>query len=210
MPWWAWLLTIALSVLLFFGLLLMLLPLRISGCYLRENKTDRLDLRLKWGIFGLNYEQRVDDGGAGTGRLHLLIGRFSPAGFPLKGLLPEIGEGGAWWERLLHRGERTRFLGVFRQARPLLKKITWSRFDLELSWGWGDPAWTALAAGGVWAAGGVITGLLHQYFSVAARPRVEVLPLWSPAGLRLSWQGELSLSLHSGLQLWRLTKIEEV
>ncbi len=206
MPWWAWLLSVVLSVLLLLGLALQLMKLRIFGRYLRENKTDQLRLQLKLGFLALCYEQGEDEQGEKRSRIYPLIGRLLPAGFLQRELPSGEEQGAGWWKSLLHRESRSSMHQTIGQVGPLLKEITWSRFDLELSWGWGEPAWTGLAAGGIWAAGGMITGLLHQYFTVAARPRVKVLPLWSPAGLRMSWEGELSLSLYSCLKFWRAIK----
>lgn len=206
MPWWVWLLSILLTALLLTGLVLTRATLRIFGRYLREDKTDQLRLQLRLGLIGFCYEYGEDEKGAKKSRLYLLIGRLLPAGFLQKEFSPKGQGGGAWWKGFLDRSSRPRLVEAIRQMRPLLKEVTWSRFDLELSWGWGDPAWTALAAGSVWAAGGGITGLLYQYFSVAARPQLKVLPLWSPAGMRLCWEGELHLSLYSCLKFWRMIK----
>lgn len=206
MSWWAWLLSIALISLLLLGLVL-LLPLRIFVRYLRENRTDQISLRLKLGFFGLRCELLKSAAGEKRISGYLLAGRIKiPAGFLPKVFGPDKKEGRAWWETLSDKGDFAVFLKAGRQARSLLKTVTWSHFDLELSWGWDDPAWTGLAAGGAWALGSILIGLLHEYFLVAARPRFRVLPVWGPAGLRLRWEGEVLLSLYCYLKLWRVVK----
>jgi len=210
MAWWAWLLSITLVILLLLGLLL-LLPLRIFVRYLRENKTDQISLRLKWGFFGLLYEQwRSAAGEKGLSWYLLAGGSKIPAGFLQK--MPGLNkkQKRSWWEKIFERGNLAGFMKTARQAGPLLKKVTWSHFDLELSWGWDDPAWTGLAAGGAWALGGILVGLLYEHFSVAARPQFQVLPAWSPAETRLQWEGEVVLSLYCGLKLWTCSKKKEV
>ncbi|NLA26462.1 MAG: DUF2953 domain-containing protein [Firmicutes bacterium] len=111
-----------------------------------------------------------------------------------------------WRSDLLDPQNIEGLLSLRRQAGPLLKKVIWSHFDLELSFGWDDPALTGLAAGGCWALGGALAGLLQEYFSMTARPRLQIKPLFAPAELRLRWEGEAALALYRWLWLWHIVK----
>lgn len=212
MAWWACLLSVAVIFLLLLGLIL-LLPLRIFVCYLRENKKDQISLRLKLGWLLLRFELWKSAAGAKGHSWHLLAGRITiPAGF-LQKIAGKIEQPGldkkqkrSWWKNLPGPGDFAKILTVRRQARSLLKKVTWSHFDLELSWGWDDPALTGLAAGGAWALGGILIGLLYEYFSVATRPRFQVAPVFGPVEPRLRWEGEVVLSLYRWLRLWYVFK----
>lgn len=208
MPWWPRLLPLVLLVLLPGAVLLM--PLRIFVRYLRENRTDHISLQLKLGPVGICFEQRDNASGERRVTRCLLVGRIRPAGFRQRALEPEPGSGGEGvLGKIFLPGGLAGFLKAGRRLRGLLKKVTWSRFELEFAWGGDDPAWTALAAGAAWTLGGTVIGLLYRYFSVTARPRISVLPAWEPAGLRLRWEGEASLSVYNCLQLWRVIKKQE-
>ncbi len=212
MAWWAWLLSTGSILLLLIGLIL-LLPLRIFVRYLRENKKDQISLRIKLGLLVLRLElwkRAAADKNftwyLAAGRIKIpaallqkIAGRMERPGFRGKQAEP-------WWRDIFDLKNSVEVLAVRRQARSLLKKITWSHFDLEVSWGWDDPALTGLAAGGCWALGGIVTGLLQEYFSVTARPRFQVRPLFRPAELRLRWEGEAALSLYRWLRLWYVVK----
>ena len=200
MPWWAWLLFLLIFLMTLTGLIL-LLPLRIFVRYVRENKKDHISLRVRLGVLPF-LELWNKDSGEGSSAWHLKAGRLRiPAALWQKAL-----PGQANWNSILDMLKAAVVLAVCRQCRSLLKKITLSRFDLELSWGWDDPALTGLAAGGCWAVGGMIAGLLQEYFSVAARPRLQLLPLFRPAELRLRWEGEVKLSLYCCFRLWVMAK----
>lgn len=204
MAWWEYLLGIATVLLLLPGAAL-LLPLRIFALYLREDRTDHLSLRLRIGFLRLRCELKD-----GEGKVEIsgppLVRRILSADLLPRRPLPGPGGGKGRWAALRERGRRHGSRGAGPQLRPLLKRVTWSHFDLELSWGLGDPAWTALSVGGGWALGSLLPALLQRYFSMATRPRLRIVPAWSPAGLRLRWEGEVSLSLYSGLKLWRVFK----
>lgn len=211
MAWWAWLLIAGSALLLLTGALLLLLPLRIFVRYLREDNRDHLSLRLKLGFIVLERDQRPA-GPAGSGvRWRLLAGRFSAAAATLQKME-------ARWARmsLLGRRVQERFLKRFRRAdlagdrtrrgeiRWALKKITWSRFNLEIAWGSGDPALTAIAAGGCWSLLGLLAGELQRRFTVTVKPRLKVKPLFRRSALRVLWEGEAALSLYRWLKLWQL------
>lgn len=211
MAWWAWLLLISFILLLLTGLIL-LLPLRIFVRYLRENKKDQISLRIKLGFSVLRLEilKRAADENF---TWHLKVGRIRiPAAFlkKLASIIEKPGPAGCQAEK--SRGndldilKAAGLLTVCRQARPLLKKVTLSHFDLELSWGWDDPALTGLAAGGCWAFGGILTGLLQELFSVTAKPRLRLVPLFRPAELRLHLEGEAGFSLFWFLKLRHVVK----
>ncbi len=212
MAWWAWLLLISFILLLLTGLIL-LLPLRIFVRYLRENKKDQISLRIKLGFLALSLEmwKRADVDEKST--WHLKAGRIKVPAALLQKMAGKMRkpvitsrQAGYWWRDVLDISKAVEVITVRRQARSLLKKVTWSHFDLEVSWGWDDPALTGLAAGGCWAFGGLLTGLLQEYFSVTNRPRFQVRPLFRPAELRLRWEGEVTLSLYSWLRLWHVVK----
>lgn len=203
MAWWAWLLLIA-SALLLPAALLLLLPLRIFVRYLRENRKDQISLRVKLGFLVLRLHLWKESAADGSFSRHLALGRMAvpPA------LLEKMAGRMKWARGIFDPGKPAGLLALGREAAPLLKMITWSRFVLELSWGWEDPALTGLAAGGCWALGGLAAGLLQEYFSVKTRPRILIRPLFRPAYLELLWEGEAVLSCYRGLVLWsRMKKI---
>ncbi|NLA05201.1 MAG: DUF2953 domain-containing protein [Firmicutes bacterium] len=212
MAWWGRLLLSGFALLLSTGIILML-PLRIFVCYLRENKTAQVTLRLELGFIALVREPSERAAAGGSPAWYLAAGRFRvPAAFmQLNGSkragLPRAG-------RLLQRrlpeppdiSDLAGLLALRRQAGPLLKKITWSHFDLAISWGGSDPALTALAAGSCWSALGALAGLLQVYFTVKEPPRIRVEPQFRSAGLQVRWEGEAALSLYRCLRLWQFFK----
>lgn len=203
MAWWAWLLLI-ISALLLPAALLLLLPLRIFVRYLRENRKDQISLRIKLGFVGLRLHLWRESTAGGSFARHLALGRLA-----LPAALLEKAAGRMGWTRnILDPKKPAGLFALRREAAPLLKRIIWSRFDLELSWGWEDPALTGLAAGGCWALGGILAGLLQEYFSVKTRPQLSIRPLFRPAHLRLRWEGEAALPFYRWLELWyRMKKI---
>ncbi len=203
MAWWAWLLLIVSAILLPAALLL-LLPLRIFVQYLRENKKDQISLRIKLGFLVLRLHLWKRSAADSSFASHLALGWLAVPAAVLEKMARRIE-----WTRGLFDPKKPAGLFTLRQAAaPLLKKIIWSRFELELSWGWDDPAFTGLAAGGCWALGGVLAGLLQEYFSVKTRPQLSIRPLFRPAHLQVRWEGEAALSLYRWLSLWyRMKKI---
>lgn len=213
MNWWLWLLLTALLLVLPVAAAL-LLPLRIFVQYLREDKIDRLSLRIRQGGLQLRLETEPGDiGGSGVrwrlsaGPLGIAAssgrrgeGRRSRNAAALR--LPE-----RWKRELLDLAATVGRMALVRQERAQLKRITLSHFNLELSWGGEDPALTAIAAGGCHALGALLTALLTRYFTLKSRPRFQVEPQFGPAGLRLRWEGEAVLSLYRLLSLRRMLKI---
>lgn len=212
MAWWLPLLLAALFLALPVTAIL-LLPLRINGQYLREDKKDQLGLLIKLGWLQLSLE--LNAGAAGNvfrwrllaGPLRIAVGCKREDGRDKgKGRPPGLLSGQSGRD-LLDLAEAVGTMVLRRRDRSLLKKIAWARFDLELSWGGEDPALTAVAAGGCWAFSAILTGLLLRYFSFKTRPRFQVKPLFRPAALRLRWEGEAVLSLYRLLSLRRMVKI---
>ncbi len=201
MAWWAWLLLAGSGSLLLTGILL-LLPLRIFVRYLRENRKDQISLRLGLGLLCLRLELWKKEAAGSEFTWHLAAGKIRVAPAQLQKMARRM----RWAGDVFHPENMSGLLSLRRQAAPLLKKITWSHFDLELSWGWDDPALTGLAAGGCWALGGILSGLLQEYFSVTARPRFQIRPLFRPAEMRLRWEGEAALALYRWLKLWHIVK----
>lgn len=212
MVWWGRLLLAGCALLFATGVFLML-PLRIFVCYLRENKKDQVRLRLKLGFIALVWEP-AEGAAAGRGPAwHLEAGRLRiPAVFmkATGGKGAGLPRAGRFLQRRLPERPDLRDLAVFLtlhgQARPLLKKVTWSQFDLAISWGGSDPALTALAAGSCWSVLGTLSGLFRLYFTVKAPPRIRVEPQFKSSGLRVCWEGEAALSLYRCLRLWQLFK----
>lgn len=201
MAWWAWLL-LPLSFLFLLSALILLQPLRIFMRYLRENKKDQISLKVKLGFLSLRLELCRGMAAGGRYNWRLTAGKIEmPAG-----LLHRAAGRMEWPRNLLDIKDPLSILTVIRQAGRLMKGITWSHFDLEISWGWDDPALTGLAAGSCWALGGILTGLLHEYFSVAAHPRLQVRPHFGPAEFFLRWEGEAAITLYRWLRLWFMVK----
>lgn len=208
MAWWAGLLLIIAILLLLFGMIL-LLPLRIFITYLRENKKDEIGLRIKLGWLVLRFKLWKTKAGEKKLFWYLAGKRIEIPPVLLEKLIKKTERftlrkqrGKSRWRVFVNRSNSAEITARRRQARSWLKKISWSRFDLEIMWGWDEPALAGLAAGSCWALGGILTGLLHEYFSMAARPRFQVRPLFRPAELRLRWEGEAVLSLYRWFRLW--------
>jgi len=206
MAWWAWLLVLLIFCFLLAALIL-LLPLCIFVHYLRENKKDHISLRVKLGSFPLSMELWQGEAGEGDWTSHLAVGRFRIPAVLLQKVAGLAGfRGKKSGSSLMDLFRAADSLTITRQLRALLKKITLSRLELELTWGWDDPALTGLAAGGLWALLGAIAGLLQEYFSLAAKPRLQVVPLFRSAELRLRCEGEIRLSLYCLLKLRQTVK----
>lgn len=209
---------ILLAVLLLFLaalVILMFLPLRIFVYYLRENKNDRLTFTIK--MLHLGFRLLVSRNSHDEVTLSIKFWRFvfrvpvyrNETGCRkettvkvFKRELSVLPGGKALSRENIGKGRR-----LVKVIRPYLKKIIWQHFVLDVQFGFGDPALTGLAAGGGWAAGGVILGLLQRNFTVKTRPQVNVVPGYYERSFKLRWEGEVTMPLYCWVKLFNMTRI---
>ena len=98
-------------------------------------------------------------------------------------------QGGAFLLRKLNR------------LRPLARKISWSRFMVELSFGTGDPALTGLLTGMSWSAGSFLLALIRRFLRFDSAPKLTITPVFSRSYFRVRWEGEFSLPVYGWLRL---------
>ena len=90
-------------------------------------------------------------------------------------------------------------------------RVRLRRLRLDLAVGTGDPAWTAVAVGALYALLGTGGSLLPAYFRLAGtfRPEIRVVPEYRRAGVRLAAECIAQTSLGhligaTGVALWHL------
>lgn len=87
------------------------------------------------------------------------------------------------------------------RLRPLVKKISWKRFNLEIAFGTGDPALTGMMIGVGWGAWSSLLALAYRYLRFDAAPRLTITPVFGGAYFRVLWEGEFSMPVHGWLRL---------
>jgi hypothetical protein len=192
----------------------MFLPLRIFVFYLRENKEDRAALTVKIYRFGLKL--KVLRNGETEVTLFLTLGkrefrlpvfrRVVPGRDSIAVRMSRFEYGIPFPRGLFSKAGLRIGLKGFQAIRPVLKKITWKRFDLEVIYGLEDPSLVGLTFGGSWAVGGAIIGLLYHLFSFETVPRINIVPRFNDPALRMHWEGELTMPLFRGLKLLLITR----
>lgn len=192
----------------------MFLPLRIFVFYLRENKEDQAALTVK--IYCIGFILKFLRNGESEVTLFLKLGsrefrlpvfrRVVPGRDSMAVKINRFEFGQPVPRGLFSRAGVKIGMAGFKAVRPVLKKISWKRFDLEVIYGLEDPSLVGLTFGGSWAVGGVILGLLYHLFSFETVPRLNIVPRFNDVAFRMRWEGELTMPLFRGLELLLITR----
>lgn len=192
----------------------MFLPLRIFVFYLRENKEDQAALTVK--IYRIGFILKFLRNGESEVTMFLKWGKREIRLPVFRRVVPGRDSVAVEVNRLelglpVPRGLFSRAglkigLAGFKALRPVLKKMCWKRFDLEVIYGLDDPSLVGLTYGGSWAVGGAILGLLYNLFSFETVPRLNISPRFNDESFRMRWEGELTMPLFRGLKLLFITR----
>jgi hypothetical protein len=210
MPWYFYLGASIFLVGLLSALVLSL-PLRIFIRYLRKNKKDQATLTVTLSFLELQ-TRIMREGGQTSATFAVKVGRLA---FRVPVTRTErMGRKTAAlkvcrWKIALPPPDPENLKKVpelFRRVKPIFKKMTWQSFNLEMIFGLEDPALTGMAAGGCWALGGVLLGLMKRYFRFETVPKIKFFPQFYGSSLQVLWEGEMAMPLFRWLKLWFMIK----
>jgi len=210
---WYYYLAAVLFVILIAASAAMFLPLQIDMFYLRDNKNRQVVLTVKLyrAELKLNYFQNGESKASsflnlGSLKIRLpVLGRDGRLKNSVVMEAYDILYGVSVFRRDISRVKLLFGLAAFKAIRPVLKKILWKRFELELTCGLDDPSLSGLVFGASWAVTGAILGLLQQCFIFKEAPRLKIAPRFDRAVIKVRWEGELVMPLFRGLKLLYLT-----
>ncbi|MBS3947889.1 MAG: DUF2953 domain-containing protein [Dethiobacter sp.] len=217
---WYYDLTIGLALFLAAILAALFLPLRIFFTFFRENKIERAVLIVQICLVGikliyLRKEEPEIRALLNLGSREFRLPLFSGAGLSKKGESHEkdrlntahrLRGKPAALQTFFKRGGLNAGLKAFNSLKPLLKKISWKRFELEVSCGLNDPSLSGIAYGASWALTGATLALMQRYFTFENAPRIKYVPRFEQELLEVRWDGELGISLFYGAKLLYITR----
>ncbi len=211
---WYYYLTVGLLLCFSAASAAMFLPLRIFVFYLRENKEDQAALTVK--IYRLGFVLKVLRNGETGVTLFLKLGsreyrlpvfrRVVPGQDSVAVKVSHLEIGQPLPRGLLSKAGLRIGMAGFKAIRPVLKKMSWKRFDLEVIYGLEDPSLVGLTYGGGWAIGGAIMGLLYHLFSFDTVPRINIVPRFDKEAFQMRCEGELIMPLFRGIKLLLITR----